>query len=278
MSRYLKSGTVKKGIAVWILGFLSFLAFINVFNSVLWWSQAGPDYVVEPYLISQFFGNIQIWQYFWLSIITALILFGGTIFAVLQNPEETGFGLLPILEAQKRVNEEYFEIFNTSLQSIKKEMANAYNKPEEILQELIVKMEPVLQMKTNIDELSSVLEKQEEILRSIVRLNKSIEKAKVDITNIKKGLTQLTLETMITLPKPKITAESSPKEIKGIGPRTIDKLKAIGITNVGEFLTADPTLIGEKTPLTKDKAEHLQGIIQQLLIPEIDETDISSSW
>ncbi len=68
-------------------------------------------------------------------------------------------------------------------------------------------------------------------------------------------------------------SQDSPEEIKGIGPRLGKELRALGITNVGEFITADPAFIGKETRVSQDMAERLQGAAQLLMIPGIDEND-----
>jgi predicted RecB family nuclease len=50
-------------------------------------------------------------------------------------------------------------------------------------------------------------------------------------------------------------------------------LKGLGITSVHEFLTTNPTLIGEKTRLSPETAQNLQTIAQLLMVPGITEAD-----
>jgi nucleotidyltransferase/DNA polymerase involved in DNA repair len=83
-----------------------------------------------------------------------------------------------------------------------------------------------------------------------------------------------TLETALALPQPKMTSQSNIRDIKGIGPRLAEELKVTWITNVGDFLTSDPAVIDEKTRLTRETAEHLQGAVQLLMIPGIRKTDV----
>ncbi|MFQ5759242.1 MAG: DUF4332 domain-containing protein, partial [Candidatus Bathyarchaeia archaeon] len=64
------------------------------------------------------------------------------------------------------------------------------------------------------------------------------------------------------------------RDVKGIGPRLAEELEAMGITNVGEFLTADPAVIDKKSRLTRETAERLQGTVQLLMIPGIETTDV----
>jgi len=307
------SAYVKRGIAVWIFGFLTFLASLNAFNAVLLWTLSGSDLEFEPYLIGQFTGKIEVTQYFWMSSIATFILLGCTVIAAFRKPPldpdliellatvdnhvatnrkalEEGLeanrksinnveaNLREKLEAQKTVNEKSFETLNLNLQSARKETIDLLEKQEGEFRRLRRELSSVL--KTGIgdvrEEVLGMLTKQEEAVRKMGRLSrrsaKTIEKGTADLAEIKARLE--TLESALTLPQPKLTSQSSTKEIKGIGPRLAEELKALGITNVGEFLSADPVLMDEKTRLTRETAERLQGMVQLLMIPGIDKTDV----
>ena len=73
--------------------------------------------------------------------------------------------------------------------------------------------------------------------------------------------------------QPRLKSQDNPEEIKGIGPRLGEELRALGITNVGELITAEPSLIDEKTRASRDMAERLQATAQLLMIPGVDEND-----
>ena len=51
------------------------------------------------------------------------------------------------------------------------------------------------------------------------------------------------------------------------------ELKNLEINSVGEFLTTDPELIGEKTRISKDMAENLQTSAQLMMVPGVTSTD-----
>lgn len=307
------SAHLKKGIAVWILGFLTFLAFLNAFNAVLQWTLNGSDHEFEPYLIGQFTGTIQVTLYFWVSVATVFIFLGCTVVMAFRKPpldpdlvemlanlndnlvasktmieegleantkaiEAVKTDLLERMEAQRRVNEESFENLGTSLQSIREETLDSLEKQGKGLQKVSRELSSAIE--TSISdvrgEVLGALSKQEEVIsrvgRSSRRSMRTIEKATADLGEMRTRLE--TLETALALPQPRLTSYSSPRDIKGIGPRLVGELKATGITSVGEFLLADPAVIDERTRLTREKAEGLQGAVQLLMIPGIDKTDV----
>ncbi|MCK5562905.1 hypothetical protein KAI30_01935, partial [Candidatus Bathyarchaeota archaeon] len=157
------SAYLKKGIAVWILGFLTFLAFLNAFNAALQWTLNGSDHEFDPYLISPFTGRIQVTPYFWISVVATFVFLGCTAVMAFRKPPldpdliaaletinnhlaankkalEEGLeantksiktiktNLMERMETQKRVNEKSFETLSASLQSTRKETLDALKK------------------------------------------------------------------------------------------------------------------------------------------------------
>ncbi len=47
----------------------------------------------------------------------------------------------------------------------------------------------------------------------------------------------------------------------------------MGITSVGELITADPVAIDEKTRVSQDMAKNLQSTAQLMMVPGVDEND-----
>lgn len=307
------SAYLKKGIAVWILGFLTFLAFLNAFNAALQWTLNGSDHQFEPYLISQFTGNIQVKLYFWISVATTFVFLGSTAVMAFRKPpldpdlvemftnmndnlaaykialEEgleanmTAIGtvktdLLEKMEAQKRVNEESFRTLGAGFENTRKETLDALEKREKSLQKVSRELSSAIDTSINNvrEEVLGALAKQEKVIENVGRSSKrstrTIEKVTADLAEMRTRLE--TLETALALPQPKLTSQSSPMDLRGIGPHLAEELEAMGISNVGEFLTADPAAIDEKTRLTRETAERLQETVQLLMIPGIDKTDV----
>jgi len=100
----------------------------------------------------------------------------------------------------------------------------------------------------------------------------AIVKQSGEIASIKLKIERL--EDELTKPKPQLTSQSDPVDVRGIGPNTKDELKEMGITNVGELILTDPKKIAEKTTISEKTAEKLQGIAQLSMVPGIKEKDI----
>ena len=100
----------------------------------------------------------------------------------------------------------------------------------------------------------------------------AIVKQSSEIASIKLKIDQL--EDALATPKPQLTSQSDPVDVRGIGPNTRDELKEMGITNVGEFILTDPKTIAEKTTISEKTAEKLQGIAQLSMVPGVKERDI----
>jgi predicted RecB family nuclease len=66
---------------------------------------------------------------------------------------------------------------------------------------------------------------------------------------------------------------ANPEDIKGIGPSLGKELRDLGINSVGDFLTTDPTIIGEKTRVSQEMAETLQSIGQLMMVPGVNAND-----
>lgn len=307
------SAYLKKGIAVWMLAFLTFVAFLNAFNAVLSWTFYGNQFEFEPYVVDQFIGRIKVIQYFWISTAITFVLLGCTAVMVFRKPpldpdlvdmfaqmnehfttyktaleegleanmksmENLRTDLLERMEAQERVTQEFFNTHRTSLESTRKETLDALQKQDKSIQKVSRQLSSAVEISVNNvrEEVLRAAAKQEE---AIMRLRRSSRKSMRTIYKVTADLDEMkarleTLENALAPPQPKLTSQSSSREIKGIGPRLAEELKTIGITDVGQFLTADPAIIDEKTRLTRETAEHLQRMIQLLMIPGIDKIDV----
>lgn len=97
------------------------------------------------------------------------------------------------------------------------------------------------------------------------------EKSTQELANL--GARLVRLQTELVPPKPKLRCTSSTEEVKGIGSKLAEELKAMGITNVGELLLTDPKSIGARTRATPEMAARLQSRTQLLMIPGVEEFD-----
>ncbi|MGB9915100.1 MAG: DUF4332 domain-containing protein [Candidatus Bathyarchaeales archaeon] len=117
--------------------------------------------------------------------------------------------------------------------------------------------------------LESVMDKHEERNR---KTEKAILRQEDEIADIKLKIERL--ELAFVGPKPQLSSQSSIEEVRGIGESTGKDLRAIGITTVGDLVTADPALIAAKTGISEKTVEKLQGRAQLAMIPGIKEKDL----
>jgi hypothetical protein len=126
------------------------------------------------------------------------------------------------------------------------------------------------------DELARELVGIENTMASHERNNKKTAKAILDqeaeIANIK--LTLDRLEDAFVSPKPQLTSDSKPEDVRGIGENTGNELRAIGITSVGELVLTDAALIAAKTDMSEKTVEKLQGRAQLAMVPGVTEKEL----
>jgi predicted flap endonuclease-1-like 5' DNA nuclease len=309
-----------KGVGVWISGFLTFLAGLNTLNAIMLWTYQGADAIIEPYLVGSVLGEIQVKEYFWLSLATTLIFLGLASIIAYSGPtpyqvllkmiarveeklaanrkklEATRRELFAKLEYDRMACEELFNSVNTSIDNAKKEMLSLMERQRKAVEKAREEMLSILEeqakaiqkdvfsvVNTSLGstrkEMLSMLEKQrkaiQRAMQKVMRLSRqgavAAEKQRVELADLRERLERL--ERELTPPQPRLTSRSSPEEIKGIGPRFGEELRSMGITNVGELVTADPALIAERTRLTPEMALRLQARAQLLMVPGIDESD-----
>ena len=296
---------VKRGIAVWISGFLTFLAALSSFGTVVYWVSEGKDFILRPYLIggiiASLVGDLTVESYLWIFLISTFVFLGltciiayrklppdpeiikmfvkvgGNLAALKKTHETTATELIESIENNSKSNIESFKKANTNLENTKKETLDMLEKQGKSMQK--VRRDMVSTVETKVgetrEEMLGALKKQETEIRQVGRLNKqsttAIKKQKAEIEEI--GVRLEKIEEKLMPPQPRLNSQDNPEEIKGIGPRLGEELRALGITNVGEIITADPVIMDEKTRVSRDMAERLQATAQLLLIPGVDEND-----
>jgi hypothetical protein len=77
------------------------------------------------------------------------------------------------------------------------------------------------------------------------------------------------LERSIFEPEPLLGSQNNVMDVKGIGHGKAAKLKEIGITNVGEFITAESKVVAEGMGSSERTAEKLQGRAQLSMVPGV---------
>jgi hypothetical protein len=108
--------------------------------------------------------------------------------------------------------------------------------------------------------------------RSNKKTENAILKQEEEIANVKLELERL--ETEFISPKPQLTSDSKPEDVRGIGENTGNELREMGITSVGELILTDPAVIAAKTELSEKTVEKLQGRAQLAMVPGIKEKEL----
>ena len=293
----------RKGIAIWILGFFTFIAALSTINATIVWTDKGSDAPVRLYIIE---GIVPSWSpmpvttYFWMSLTATFILLGITTIQAVRQPrlglemqkmaskvedemvatrgtlDATRVSLFAKMEDEKIARQDMFTTLNTNMDSAKKEMLEELEKQRKAAEKASKDLEDASKELGNLrNEVLDTMAKHMKIVQAIERSSRkttaTTEKNMKELANLRARLEKL--ETELIPPKPKLTSASRTEEVKGVGPRLAEELKAMGITNVGELLLADPKSIGAKTRATPEMATHMQGRAQLLMIPGIDEND-----
>jgi len=257
-----------KGTLAWISAFLSFLAGLNVFNAVMLMTLQGGDFTAEFSILDLKFGSVSVLTYFLVSIITTFALLGLTFFFVFQglpaDPDvlqrlskvETGLtlstdmlenmqiGFFRRLESTEKATDEALQKMNISLGEARKETNDALEKHGKAMQDA------QKENKKN----TEVIQKQ---ATEVASTRKRVEK----------------IEKALSPAKTKLTSKSKLEAVKGFKPRLAEGLKTMGITNVGQFLMTDPSVIAQKTAELHETVTNLQAKAQLLMVPGIDAND-----
>jgi len=249
------SAYLKKGVIVWILGFLTFLASLSTFHAVVLWAiNGGEDRVAETYLISNITGELRITTYFWISTTITFIFLGLTAIVAYWKPPPDPALVKTFLRIEREMmtNRNRLEEQGKTIRDVHEAWFTVMESIGDVKKEMLAK-----------------LEKQRRTLRQLSKLTagaiaKEMSEMKIRLKKIEKRL---------TLPQPKITSSDAPEKIKGIGPKLGDALKAMGVTSVGELITADPAIIAVKTRLSQEAAKDLQATTQLQMVPGVDEID-----
>ncbi len=295
----------KREVIIWISAFLTFLSILCSVAMSVWLINVGAGSIVRPYIlgdiIASIAGDLAVEYYLLISVIATFILLGitcliafrrrppdpeivrmlvtlsGNVAALRNTQEETLTGMVNQLEYNQKANRRFFNGVNSKVEEANKEMMTNLGGQEKLIQKARRDLMTVIENKAKEtgEKLSTDLKEQEKVIagvkrtteRSITDLNKQM----AELEEIKISLERLQEKIMPT--QANLKSLDDVEEIKGVGPRLGEELKALGITSVRDFLTTDPTVIGEKTRLSEETAANLQTMAQLLMVPGITETD-----
>ena len=220
------SAYLKRGIVVWILAFLTFLAALNAVSAVILWATqpAGLDYTFTPlYPIDQLISDLQVRIYLWASITLTFIFLGFTCVAAFRKPptdpalirmfvkldgnltanrkaltdglEEnnemigsTRMDLLDRMDVNQKADEKLFKTVDANLDDAKKDILGSLGKQKKEIQTLREELFPAIE--------TSLSNVREETLKAIGNQARAIQKVerlgKKSVTVMEAQSTELT--------------------------------------------------------------------------------------
>ncbi len=292
---------VKRGIGVWLSAFATFLAILSSFAMVILLINVGADFIVRPYIIGSIFGDLSVESYLGISVTTTFIFLGITCIIAYRkqppNPEivkmflKVGGNLAALrktqeasitevadqLEYDRKVNQKFFNKINSNFEESNKETLALLAEQRKIIKKARLDMISTIEKKADEtgEKMSADLKKQEAVMIGVKRLSEegatTLKNQRAELEEIKLRLGRI--EGNMVPIQANLKTLDNPEDIKGIGPALGKELRGLGITSVGEFLTTDPTIIGEKTRVSQEMAENLQGMAQLMMIPGVDAND-----
>jgi len=292
---------VKRGIPVWIAAFATFLAILSSFVMAVLLVNEGAGSIVRPYILGGIFGDLSAETYLWISVTTTFIFLGITCIIVYRKqppkPEivkmflKVGGNLAALrkvqeasitevadqLEYERKVNQKFFSKVNLNFEEIKKETLALLADQRKAIKKSRLDLISAIEKKAveAEEKMSADFRKQGTVMIGVKRLSEegatALKNQHSELEEIKLRLERI--EGNIVPNQAKLNSLANPEDIKGIGPSLGKELRGLGIASVGEFLTTDPTIIGEKTRVTQEMAENLQSMAQLMMIPGVDAND-----
>lgn len=271
---------VKRGMIVWLSAFATFLAVLSSFGMAVMVVNQGADTIVNPYVLGSIISNLSAGTYLWLSVTSTCILLGVTCILVYRkqppDPEivkmflKVGGNLAALRKAQetsitemadqieygRKVNQKFFNKVNTDLDERGKETLALLATQKRMLK------------KARTDTISAIEKKTDETGQQI---SADLKKERAELEEIKVRLERI--EGNMVPSQAELKSLAKPEDIKGIGPSLGKELRSLGINSVGDFLTTDPAIIGEKTRVSQEMAENLQSMGQLMMVPGVDAND-----
>jgi predicted flap endonuclease-1-like 5' DNA nuclease len=296
----------RREIIIWISTFATFLAILCSVAIAVQLINVGAGTIVHPYILGNIIdsivvGGLAVEYYLLITLIATFILLGmtclitfrrrpldpelvrmlvnigGNVAALRKTQEETLTEMISQLEYNQKANRRFFSEVNSKVEDATQEMIATLGGQEKAIKKARKDLFALIENKANEtgEKLSTDLKEQEKIIAGVKRSTeesvRALRKQKAELEEIKLGLEKL--EEKVMPLQAKLKSLDNVEEIKGIGPHLGEELKGLGITSVNEFLTTDPTLIGERTRLSPETAQNLQTMAQLLMVPGITETD-----
>jgi hypothetical protein len=264
---------VKRGIIVWASAFATFLAVLSSFGVAVMLVNQGADTI--------FLGITCIIVYRKQppnpEMVKMFLKVGGNLAALRKAQEASITEVASQIEYGTKVNQKIFSKVNSDLEANNKETLALLESQGKTIKKARLDMISTIEKKTDEtgEKLSADLKKQESVMVGVKRLNEegatALKKQQAELDDIKLRLERI--EGNMVPTQAQLKSVANPEDIKGIGPSLGKELRGLGINSVGEFLTTDPVIIGEKTRVSQEMAENLQSMGQLMMVPGVDSND-----
>jgi predicted flap endonuclease-1-like 5' DNA nuclease len=301
MQNEVKILITKRGLTIWALSALTFLSILASFAMAVMLVNQGPGTIVSPYVLSILAGALEVEIYLWLSIafsvifmaLTCIFIFrkqppnpelvklllkiGGNLAALRKTQESSVAEIADQIQYGRKVDQKFFSTVTSEIEEDKQELLEVLEKQEKAVKKVRSDTIAAIETKTTeaVEKVFSDLKKQETAILGIKNLNEDtatgLNSQRAELEEIKLKLEKI--EENIAPNNPKLKSVDNPEDIKGIGPALGKELRSMGVTSVGELITTDPELIGEKTRVSKEMAENLQTSAQLMMVPGVSSTD-----
>ncbi len=290
-----------RGITVWISAFVTFLSILGSFAMVVLLINEGAGSIVKPYLIGTIAGNLSVESYLWISVTTTFIFLGitcilvyrkqppdpeivkmflkvgGNLAALRKTQEASTTEMADQMEYTRKVNQKFFSTVSSDLKEENKETFALLAAQKRAIKKVGSDMVSVIETKAGEtgEKITADLKRQEATINGVKRLSEesatAIKNQQAELKEIKLKLERI--EGNMAPNQANLKSLDNPEDIKGIGPALGQDLRGLGIASVGDFLTTDPEVIGEKTRVSQEMAKNLQATAQLMMIPGVDSSD-----
>ena len=238
----------------WILGAIVFVLCVNAAYAIVKLVVTGPQTVINVLALVGETYYVSVSVYFLTSVLAATVFFGYLCSAsngrllmesvAMKMPEAIDLQLRHSRERLEKVVTKKFAALSVNEFKVAEDLKN-------------------IQMQ--LGETRKRIEKIDETMRN--KYGNAVKMQIAELEDLKKKIEELKSQLM---PKPRLTSRSVIQEISGVGKKTAEKLKSVGMASVEDLIVEDPAVIAQKTKLSKKKIEKLQTTAQLLMIPRID--------
>jgi hypothetical protein len=238
----------------WILGAIVFLLCINSAYALVRLAVTGSQTVINVLALVDGAYYVPASVYFLTSVLAATVSFG-CLCSV-----SSGRSLMESVAAKMP------EAIDLQLQQSRERLEKVVTKKFAALLVHEFKVaEDLKNLQMKLGETLKGIEKIDETMKN--KYGNAVKMQIAELEDMKKEIEELKSQLM---PKPCLTSRSVIQEISGVGNKTAEKLKSVGMTSVEDLIVEDPAVIAQKTKLSKKKIEKLQTTAKLLMIPRID--------